>query len=158
AAANRVWAQFMGRGLVNPVDDLSEKKKPSHPELLDALTAKMLEHNFDLKWFIRELVNSEAYQVTSRGTETDATPRYYNRARVRPLSAEEVMASLLTVTGTAPDPKAGERKMAGAEYFFQMFGEPTDGRGDFQANLSEHLFMNNGSQLRTLFQRKKGNL
>ncbi|OAI47600.1 hypothetical protein AYO44_01605 [Planctomycetaceae bacterium SCGC AG-212-F19] len=160
AVANRVWAQFMGRGLVNPIDDLSEKKKPSHPELLDALTAKMLEHNFDLKWYIREIVNSEAYQVTSRGTETDAAPRYYNRARVRPLSAEEVMASLLTVTASAGEAKKGDGKMPGGGevYFLQMFGEPTDGRGDFQANLSEHLFMNNGSQLRALFQRKKGNL
>ena len=38
AAVNRVWAQFMGRGLVHPVDDLGDKNAPSHPELLEALT------------------------------------------------------------------------------------------------------------------------
>jgi hypothetical protein len=152
----------MGRGFVMPIDDLSsDSKKPSHPELLAALTSHVLANNFDLKSLIREIVNSEAYQVTSTGDETDAAPRFYNRARVRPLSAEEVIVAVGTVTGLAEaENKTGERKLPqGAEiYFIQMFGEPTDGRGDFQANLSEHLFMNNSSHLRQLIQRKKGNL
>jgi hypothetical protein len=162
AVANRVWAQLMGRGFIMPVDDLSsDSKKPTHPELLASLTSYVLASNFDLKSLIREIVSSEAYQVGSTGDETDAAPRFYNRARVRALSAEEVIVAVGTVTGlTENDPKTGERKMPqGAEtYFIQMFGEPTDGRGDFQANLSEHLFMNNSSHLRQMIQRKKGNL
>jgi Protein of unknown function (DUF1549)/Protein of unknown function (DUF1553) len=162
AVANRVWAQYMGRGFVMPIDDMSsDTKKPSHPELLSALTSQVLAGNFDLKSLVREIVNSEAYQVASTGDETDAAPRFYNRARVRPLSAEEVIVAVATVTGLAEaENKTGERKLPqGAEiYFVQMFGEPSDGRGDFQANLSEHLFMNNSSHLRQMIQRKKGNL
>ncbi len=153
AVANRVWAQFMGRGFVMPIDDLSsDSKKPSHPELLASLTSHMLASNFDLKSLVREIVSSEAYQVTSTGDETDAAPRFYNRARVRALSAEEVMIAVATVTGDRKLPQGAET------YFVMMFGEPTDGRGDFQANLSEHLFMNNSNHLRQMIQRKKDNL
>src|SRR5262249_20838119 len=48
ATANRVWAQFLGRGLVHPVDSLGENRKPSHPELLDALTRHLIANTFDL--------------------------------------------------------------------------------------------------------------
>ena len=68
AVANRVWSQYMGRGFVHPVDDLgSEKKEPSHPALLKAITAGIVEHKFDLKWLVREIVNSEAYQLADNG-------------------------------------------------------------------------------------------
>jgi len=155
AVSNRVWAQFMGRGIVNPIDDLAESKRPSHPELLDALTAQMVSYQFDLKRFIREIVSSDAYQVGATGDETDAAPRYYQRARVRPLSAEETVAAVSVALGGSAEttmPKGTQ------DYFIRMFGEPTDGRGDFQANLAEHLFMNNSAQLRQLIQRKKDNL
>ena len=62
AVANRVWGQFMGRGIVHPIDNIERKNRPSHPELLQACTQAMLEHNFDLKWYIRELCNSKTYQ------------------------------------------------------------------------------------------------
>lgn len=159
AAANRVWAQFMGRGLVNPVDDLGGKKKASHPALLQALSDQLAAQKFDLKWYIRELVNSHAYQVASSGAATEAAPYWYERARVRPLSAEELMAAMRVTTGfDVTEKKPDQGKMPGSEYMIMYFGEPTDGRGDFQPSLSEHLFMNNASQLRQVIQRKKGNL
>src|SRR5262249_37346851 len=51
AVANRVWAQFLGRGIVHPVDDLSDKRTPKHAKLLDLLTKEMIDHKFDLKWY-----------------------------------------------------------------------------------------------------------
>jgi hypothetical protein len=159
AAANRVWAQFMGRGLVHPVDDLGGKKKPSHPALLEALAVQLKAQKFDLKWYIRELVNSQAYQAAAAGASTDAAPFMYERARVRPLSVEELMSAMRTVTGyDATEKKPDQGKMPGSEYMVMYFGEPMDGRGDFQPSLSEHLYMNNSSQLRQVIQRKKGNL
>jgi hypothetical protein len=159
AAANRLWAQFLGRGLVHPVDDLSVNNAPTHPELLDALTRELVEHKFDLKYVIRELVNSEAYQLAGTGALTDALPRWFERARVRPLSAEELMASVRAATGF--DAAAGaDAKLPGdtLEYFTRIFGEPTNGQGDFQGGLSEHLFLNNSDNVRRLIQRRKGNL
>ena len=154
AVANRVWGQYLGRGLVHPVDDLSDKNEPSHPGLLQALTGQMAARQFDLKWFIRELVNSETYQLAATGPATEALPRWYERARVRPLSAEELLASLRTATGfgRAQLPSATE------DYLLRYFGVPTNGQGDFQGSLTEHLFLNNSSQLRQMIQRRKGNL
>jgi len=157
AAANRLWAQFMGRGLVQPVDDLGSKKTPSHPQLLQALAEQLGAHQFDMKWFIRELVNSQTYQLACTGPSTESAPLWYERARVRPLSAEEFFAAIRVASGfDAAEPKAD--KLPGTEYMLQYFGEPTDGRGDFQPSLNEHLYLNNSSQLRQVIQRRKGNL
>ena len=165
AVANRVWAQFLGRGLVHPVDDLKVANKASHPELLDALTQQMKDHRFDLKWYIRELVNTQAYQLSSKGPGTEALPRWFERGRVRPLSAEEMLAAFRQATGfdaaaRAAGVKPGEEKLPGnvKTYMTLYFGEPTTGRGDFQPGLTEHLFLNNSGELRQMIQRRKGNL
>jgi hypothetical protein len=156
AVANRLWAQFLGRGLVHPVDDLSEKNAPSHPVLLTALTQQLLTTKFDLKNFIRELVNSETYQLAGSGPNTDALPDWFERARVRPLSAEELLTSLRVATQFPADgfKGGGDPKV----YFLRYFGEPTDGLGRFQGSLAEHLFLNNSPQIRTMVQPRKGNL
>lgn len=156
AVANRVWAQFMGRGFVHPVDDLSAKNQPSHPELLQAMSDGFKAHQFDLKWLIREIVHSEAYQLAATGPMTAAQPQWYERVRVRPLSAEELIAAFRVVTSQSesktPLPNAAE------DYIMRFFGEPTNGQGEFQGSLSEHLFLNNSTQLRQLIQPRKGNL
>lgn len=159
AVANRVWAQFMGRGIVHPVDDIGEKTKPTHPELLKVLGEQMTAHKFDLKWFIRELVNSETYQLAASGPSKDALPKWFERARVRPLSAEEIMSVFRQATlHDAGDPASAKKPIStGEEYFRIYFGEPTDGQGDFQGSISEHLFLNNG-HVWQIIRRKKGNL
>ncbi len=157
AIANRIWSQFMGRGFVHPVDDLGSKdRKPSHPELLKAITDGIVAHKYDLKWLIREIVNSEAYQIGDAGPVTEALPDMYERARVRPLSVEELMPSLRVATGY--DPAWMKNTGDYSEYFMRYFGEPTDGQGHFQGSLAEHLFLNNAPQIRQFAQQRKGNL
>ncbi|MFO0823997.1 MAG: DUF1553 domain-containing protein [Gemmataceae bacterium] len=158
ATANRVWAQFMGRGIVHPVDDFQAENAPSHPELLTALTEQLVAHKFDLKWLIREIVNTETYQLAGTGPVTDALPKHFERARVRPLTAEEIVTVLRTATALPPDPKTGNKPPTPDDYFMRAFGEPMNGLGDFQGSLGEHLFWNNAEQLRTFARRKKGNL
>jgi hypothetical protein len=155
AAANRVWAQLMGRGLVHPIDDFNKENAPSHPALLKALADDLAARRFDLKGFIREVVNSDAYQLSGTGPVKDALPKNFERARVRPLSAEEIVAAMRTATATETDPK---NPNPGGDYFLRYFGEPTNGLGDFQGSLSEHLFSNNGEYIRAFVRRKKGNL
>ncbi|MBI1830255.1 MAG: DUF1553 domain-containing protein, partial [Planctomycetes bacterium] len=158
AIANRVWSQYMGRGFVHPVDDLgSDDKKPTHPALLAEMAKGIADHKFDLKWLIREIVNSEAYQLSDAGPLKDALPEMYERARVRPLSAEELMASLGVATGHGAD-WAQKSQNATVEYMLRYFGEPTDGQGHFQGSLAEHLFLNNAGQIRQICQPRKGNL
>jgi len=159
AAVNRVWAQFLGRGIVHPIDDFQEQNAPSHPALLAALTEQFVKNSFDLKWLIREIVLSETYQLSGVGPGTEALPTRFERARVRPLSAEELQAAMRQVTGFDAALKPGEKPQAVAdEYFRRYFGEPTNGMGDFQGSLHEHLFLNNGEYVRRFITRKKGNL
>lgn len=155
AVANRVWAQFLGRGLVHPVDDLSSRNEPSHPALLKALTDHVLAEKFDLKKLIRELVNSDTYQLASTGANTEALPRWFERARVRPLSAEELLAAIPVAAGQPASFKHGGDTI---EYFTRYFGEPHDGQGNFQGSLFEHLFMNNADNVRRMLSASKGNL
>ena len=55
ATVNRIWAQFLGRGLIHPVDNLAASNPPSHPELLAEMTEEFVERGYDIRWLIREL-------------------------------------------------------------------------------------------------------
>ncbi len=155
STANRVWAQFMGRGFVHPVDDFNSRNTPSHPELLKAIETAFVARKYDLKWLVREVVNSEAYQATDLGPVTDAMPRSYERARIRPLSVEELTASLHLATGASVE---AALKAEPSSQLLQYLGQPTDGQGRFQGSLTEHLFLHNGDLVRGLCRPNKGNL
>jgi hypothetical protein len=98
-----MWAHFFGRGLVNPVDDLSEDNLPSHPELLKLLSAELAASGFDLQHLIRCLCNSRTYQRTSRplpGNQQDA--ELFSRMAIKVVSPEMLLDSL-RVALEAPD-------------------------------------------------------
>lgn len=164
AIVNRIWAQFLGRGLADPVDDIRLNRPASLPTVFQALQDQLIAHEYDLKWLVRELVNTQTYQLSAKGDSTEAMPRSYERARLRPLTAEEIMASWRVATGfdaalRASGGKPEATKMPDEPYFMTYFGEPTNGRGEFQPGLNEHLFMNNSGNLRqSMIQPKKGNL
>jgi hypothetical protein len=151
AIANRLWAQFMGRGVVHPVDNMSPSNKPSLPQLKDALAQALKAHNFDLKWYIRELVCSETYQLSSRGEDGNPLPQWYQSGRVRPLTAEELNDSWRAAAwfeateqyAKLPAPKDRFHPVI-RDYMLMFFGSPNNGTGDFQGGLHEHLFVNNG--------------
>jgi len=161
AIANRIWAQHFGRGIVHPVDNMSPSNAPSHPALLDALAKWLVEHKFDLKAYIRELVSSQTYQVGQTFLSarqagkpaplTEAQPLWFQHARSRPLSAEELAESWRVATGydLAVKPKANEKKPSRfrpleSGYMLRFFGQPNNGVGEFQGGLAEHLYLNNG--------------
>jgi hypothetical protein len=151
AIANRLWAQLMGRGVVHPVDNMSASNTPSHPELLDALAAWLVEQRFDIKGFFRELANSHVYQLSSSGAREEAQALWFEHARWRPLSAEELVESWRVATGydaatTAQgtvEPRGRFHPLEGG-YVLLFFGEPNNGVGEFQGGLNEHLYLNNG--------------
>jgi hypothetical protein len=156
AVANRVWAQFLGRGLVHPVDNMSASNKPSHPQLLDELARRLREREFDLRWYIRELVHSQTYQLSSSGPVADPRPQWFQQARWRPLSAEELAAAWRVATGydaalaaAGKEPKSRFEGLTGG-YMLRFFGEPTDGVGNFQGGLHEQLYLNNGEVTRLI--------
>jgi len=104
ATVNRFWAEFLGRGFVEPIDDFSSKNEPSMPDLLDALAAGFVESNFDLKWLMRTIANSKAYQLSSsrkpdQFKDEDEAREVFAFQIVRPMSAEQTLNALLTAQG-----------------------------------------------------------
>ncbi|MBM3457397.1 MAG: DUF1553 domain-containing protein [Armatimonadetes bacterium] len=104
---NRVWARIMGRGLIEPVDDIRVSNPPSHPELLDALCSDFAAHQFDLKRLMRTIATSHAYGLSSKPAAGNARDdRFYARYRARRLGAEPLLDALGTATGR-PEKFAG---------------------------------------------------
>jgi hypothetical protein len=115
AMVNRVWAQFFGRGLVNPIDDMHDGNQPSHPQLLDELSAQFTASGFDVKQLIRALCKSEAYQRTSKPSarNREAVPELFSRMAVKVLTPEQLYDSLVMILGAPNQPNA-RRKPANA--------------------------------------------
>jgi hypothetical protein len=100
ALVNRVWRNFMGRGLVEAEDDLRQTNSPTNPELLDDLAKDFVAHKFDVKQLIRTIMNSASYQRSSRplpGNKSD--DRFYSHYLIRRLSAEVILDAYSQVTG-----------------------------------------------------------
>src|SRR5260370_5160198 len=104
---NGVWANFMGRGLVDPVDDLRATNAASNEELLAALSKDFVEHGYDVRRLIRTIMNSSAYQLSSEANATNQSDNiYYSKHIIRRLSAEIILDAMSQVTG-APTAFAG---------------------------------------------------
>ncbi len=59
---NRVWADLVGRGIVDPIDDFSDNNPPSHPKMLDYLADEFVASGYDLRSLVRMIVNTQVYQ------------------------------------------------------------------------------------------------
>jgi hypothetical protein len=100
AMVNRLWQQLMGRGLVDPVDDLRTTNPATHPELLEWLAADFVEHGFRVKHTIELICNSNAYGRDSSGLPGNSMDTaFYSHALIKPLEAEVVADAIADVTG-----------------------------------------------------------
>ena len=110
ATANWVWAQFFGKGIADPPDDMSRANPPVHPELLDALAKNFIEHKYDIRALIRVIATSRAYRASSGtipGNEKDT--RLFSHQLPRPLTAHQ-MADALAQATSVPNPFADQGK------------------------------------------------
>ncbi len=99
AIANRVWANFMGPGLVEAVDDMRASNPASSERLLSALANHLNETQFDLKGFMRLILNSKAYQRSAEALPTNVDDnRMYCRHLPRRLMAEVLHDAVCQVT------------------------------------------------------------
>ncbi|HET6423691.1 MAG TPA: DUF1549 domain-containing protein, partial [Planctomycetaceae bacterium] len=133
AIANRLWAHYFGRGLVEPIDDLRVTNPATNEPLLDALVAHLREVRYDLKAFTRTLLASQTYQLSSMpkdGNQDDT--QNFSRARPKAMPAEVLLDALSQVTGV-PEKFNGwpegyrsiqvwDNRMP--SYFFRIFGRP----------------------------------
>jgi hypothetical protein len=130
---NRVWANFMGAGLVENVDDMRETNPPSNEKLMAAVAGYLVEQHFDLKALMREILHSQAYQRSSTPLPGNATDtRYYSRYYPRRMMAEVLLDAMSEVTAAptklAPYPmgwRAIQIPDSNVEsYFLRSFGRP----------------------------------
>jgi hypothetical protein len=130
---NRVWRNFMGRGLIEPVDDLRDTNPATNEELLDALVKDFVAHHYDVDYLIRTIMQSAAYQTSSKPLkENAADDKYCSHFLIRRLPAEVLLDTYSQVTQT---PEKFEGYAAGTRglqlpdtavksYFLTAFGRP----------------------------------
>ena len=100
AVINRVWRNFLGRGLVEPEDDLRQTNPPTNEELFNALVKDFIAHQYDVKQLIRTIMNSATYQRSSVPLPANAADdRFYSHYLIRRLSAEVGLDAYSQVTG-----------------------------------------------------------
>ncbi|RLT10109.1 MAG: DUF1553 domain-containing protein [Planctomycetota bacterium] len=98
---NRYMGYLMGRGLVDPVDDMRSTNPPTNPPLMDALAKHFAESGFNLKQLMRTIMTSRLYQLDSQPTATNASDRrFYAYYRVKRLSAEALLDAIDRAAGT----------------------------------------------------------
>ena len=109
AIVNRLWKQMMGRGLVDPIDDLRDTNPATHPQLLARLADDFVSNGYSLHHTLRRIALSEAYRRDSRPQpENRSDDRYYSHAQERKLEAEVVADALSDLLGL-PEPYATEK-------------------------------------------------
>jgi hypothetical protein len=153
AMVNRLWYQMFGRGLVNPVDDMHEDNVPSHPDLLDTLTTQFKTQGFDVKYLVRAMVNSQAYQRSSVPVNSNADDHvYYSHRAVRTLSPEQLYDSIVTVIGQ--NSARGDRetkqkgvRVTGRDEFLTFFRVDEADPQEYQAGIPQALRLMNSGQL-----------
>ncbi|MEO2049205.1 MAG: DUF1549 and DUF1553 domain-containing protein [Pirellulales bacterium] len=98
-AVNRIWAEVMGHGIVDPVDDFRQSNPPATPKLLDKLANDFVEHGFDQKHILRTILNSRIYQLNSQANELNKDDtQFFSHAKMRMLSAEQLLDAICHVT------------------------------------------------------------
>jgi hypothetical protein len=159
--ANRYWGYLMGKGVVNPIDDLRETNPPSNPELLDALADAFISSGYDLKALLRLILTSRVYQLSAQPTvENQLDNTFFTHYLIKRLTAEQLLDGIDAATGTVekfPRQPAGTRAIAlpdtnYASFFLDTFGRPLratacecERSGD--PNLSQALHLMNGDVL-----------
>jgi hypothetical protein len=131
--ANRVWAQLLGRGLVEPVDDFRATNPPSNPQLLDALATHLADEQFDLRALLKTICASRVYQHSAKTNETNLRDEQnYSRALLKRMDAEVLLDAVCQVTGVSEKfdgAPAGTRAIELWDsqiehYFLRLFGRP----------------------------------
>ncbi len=184
--ANRLWALMMGRGIVDPVDMWHAENPPSHPELLALLAESLLAHDYDVRYLLRELALSHAYQRSSQQQSgaadfDDADSDGFSVALLKPLSPEQLGWSMMRAAGvvdqkleqlvakqtatddkqTACDPLWQEKALNEAlrtdvEVFVKIFGFEGVQNARFDASAGQALFLRNGELIQRWVELKNG--
>jgi len=133
-ATNRIWAHLMGRGFIEPLDDVRETNPATNPDLLNRLAKHFIDSGYDFKALIQTITSSAAYQRSSEPNSTnEQDEQNYSRALLKRLDAEVLLDAICDVTGRPekfPGVPYGSRaiELWDSEvdhYFLKLFGRPS---------------------------------
>jgi hypothetical protein len=148
AVVNRTWAHFFGTGLVEPLDEMSgTESQPSHPGVLDDLANAFVEHNYDLRWLMRAVTATKAYQLSSRRShpgQDDA--KLFAKMALRGLTPEQLYDSVAMATGFQEAARGGGFYDAGGARteFLTKFANGADRPTETQTSILQALTLMNG--------------
>ena len=169
AFVNRMWAHFFGFGFTNPIDDLSKHVPVTHPALFDHLAEEFVKSNYNVKDLIRWITNSDAYQLTSRGTKKNTLDNpaigetaLFTHVYLKPLTAEELYDSLIIATnahksGRSNWEQADAQRREWLQQFVRAFGTDDGSESSsFDGTIPQALMMMNGELVRDAVSIKPG--
>ena len=169
ALVNRVWKNFLGRGLVEGVDDIRDANPPSNPALLAALTRDFVAHRFEVRHLVRTIMSSTTYQLSSKPTVTNAADlKYHSHYIARRLPAEVILDAISQVTGVPenfpgyPGRRALQLPDAAVDsYFLTAFGRPprvtaADSERQQEPSITQALHVINGDTINRKLAAKEG--
>jgi mono/diheme cytochrome c family protein len=140
---NHMWALSLGRGIVDPVDEMNSKHLPSHPEMLDWLAADFAAHHYDVRRLIRAIILSNGYQLAAWAGPNAPPPDAFAAAAEKPLTAEAIARSARIASGRSPDDDALRRALV--DRFPDVL--PRTPRSTIQ----QAMFLANGDAIAALF-------
>ena len=149
AFVNRMWAELMGRGFYEPVDDLGPDRVCSAPKTMDFLAQAFVESGYDVKWFFQTAMATEAYQRQSRSrTDTADSPFVASCSqRLRSDQLFDSLVSVLNLEGRLPQAPADAPPNFRRDprfQFNQVFGyDPSEPREEIAASVPQALLMMN---------------
>lgn len=147
ATVNRVWSQFFGVGLVEPVDEMvgAQDTVIHHAELLNELAKEFVANKYDLKLLMEAIAGSKAYQLSSRGK---GPAPLFSRHPLRGLTGEQLFDSLATATGqpdaTGEDPFAIFNGGSPRQEFLTKYGQQTVKSTEYETSIIQALTLMNG--------------
>jgi hypothetical protein len=174
AVANRYWAHFFGRGIVDPIDDMRVTNPPTNPALLDALAKELVDHNYSLKHLIRVIVKSRTYQLSAipnqwNKHDKQTFARFYPRRMVAEVlydAVNQVTNSPSSFNGMPQDKLAPKRAImlpdeGFTSYFLEVFGKPNrisacECERVGEANLAQALHLLNSDEIQNKLARAGG--
>lgn len=153
--ANRIWARLLGRGLVDPPDQLHSQNPASHPELLNWLARDLVTHGYDMKRLVRGIALTQTYSRSSRWDSAAETPdpKHFALAVPRAMTPRQYAMALLIASSNPtqfpaadkPDEwkKRRESLESTANGLANSFELPKEG---FQVAVDEALFFSNSGR------------
>ena len=167
---NRFWKHYLGRGMVEPVDDFRVTNPPTNEALLDALAKDFVDHGYSLRHTVRVILNSRVYQLSGEPNDTNRTDKLnHSRYYVKRLIAEQLVDAVSQVTGIPEEYPAfvpGTRAMIipaeAPSYFLETFGRPNErakiAERESQPNMAQTMHLISGDTIDKKITAKGGTL